>query len=86
MTFESRMSALQPAAAAVLMTVSFALQAHPQRPPLDTNGDGFVDLAEMQAVRPGITAERFGELDADGNGQLSPDELRALRQRREKKD
>lgn len=40
----------------------------------DTDGDGALSLAEIQAVRPGITAEQFSRMDANGDGLLSPDE------------
>jgi hypothetical protein len=37
----------------------------------DTNGDGFVDEAELAADQ----AKRFASLDASGDGALEPDEL-----------
>jgi hypothetical protein len=47
----------------------------------DANGDGAIDLAEAQTGMP-RAAQEFGRLDADGNGLLSRDEMRAaLRQR-----
>jgi hypothetical protein len=42
----------------------------------DTNGDGSIDLAEAQQGMP-RAAEHFGELDADSNGLLTHEELRA---------
>ena len=39
----------------------------------DTNGDGAVDLAELQRHAAG----RFKELDADGNGLLTHEEFKA---------
>lgn len=50
---------------------------HPDRPRLDTNGDGSVDLAEIQAVHPDFTVDKFNAADANGDGLLSRDELRA---------
>lgn len=47
------------------------------RPKIDTNGDGSVDLTELQAVRPNATVEQFNRADKDGNGLLSREELRA---------
>lgn len=41
----------------------------------DTNGDGAIDLAEAQAGMP-RAAQNFGDIDADGNGQLTREEMR----------
>ncbi len=41
----------------------------------DTNGDGAIDLAEAQAGMP-RAAEKFGDIDADGSGQLTREEMR----------
>jgi Ca2+-binding EF-hand superfamily protein len=41
---------------------------------LDTDGDGALSLAELQARRPEMSAERFNELDRNGDGLLTPDE------------
>ena len=46
---------------------------------LDTDDDGFVTLAEVQAGRPGATSEWFAGLDDNGDGQLSKDELSVRR-------
>ena len=43
-------------------------------PKLDVNGDGSIDLAELQAARPGMTAEKFAELDTNNDGLLSREE------------
>lgn len=43
----------------------------------DSNGDGFIDRAEAQAGLPRI-ARRFDQIDGDGDGRLSPDELKAM--------
>ncbi len=37
----------------------------------DTDGDGGVSLEEMKAVRPEITADRFAEMDRNGDGLLN---------------
>lgn len=49
----------------------------PDRSRLDANGDGSVDLAEIQAARPDFTVEKFKAADGNGDGRLSHDELRA---------
>lgn len=46
----------------------------------DRNGDGLIDKAEAEAKLPRL-AKRFDTLDADGNGTLSPDEMRAAGQK-----
>ena len=43
---------------------------------LDTDGNGEVTLAEMEAFR----AAKFAEIDTDGNGSLSAEELLAARE------
>lgn len=41
----------------------------------DANGDGQLSLDEVQAKMPGL-AERFSQVDKDGNGFLTKEELR----------
>jgi Ca2+-binding EF-hand superfamily protein len=48
-----------------------------RRPKIDANGDGVVDFAEMQAVRPDLTLDEFNKLDTNSDGQVTPDELAA---------
>lgn len=57
--------------------VSVADDTEGGRPKIDANGDGAVDLAELQALRPNATIEQFNRADKDGNGLLSREELRA---------
>lgn len=45
----------------------------------DTNGDGLIDRSEAEAGLPRV-AEHFDKLDADGDGKLSRDELRKMRE------
>jgi Ca2+-binding EF-hand superfamily protein len=45
----------------------------------DADGDGKIDLAEAQTSMP-RAAEHFGEIDANGDGFLTHDELRAYMQ------
>ncbi len=47
-----------------------------ERTPLDTNNDGAIDFAEMQARRSDLTPEQFTAMDKDGNGQLTREEMR----------
>ncbi len=42
---------------------------------IDTNGDGFLDKAEIDAA----SAERFRRMDANGDGVVTPDERMAGR-------
>jgi hypothetical protein len=54
--------------------------------PADTDADDAISLPELQAVRPDVTGERFQELDASGDGLLTPDELRGARWRLDGRD
>jgi Ca2+-binding EF-hand superfamily protein len=45
---------------------------------LDTDGDGRVSKAEAQASAPRLF-ERFSQLDGNGDGFLTPEELKAAR-------
>lgn len=42
---------------------------------LDTDHNGSLSLAELQAAYPKMTAEQFNRLDRNGDGQLTADEL-----------
>ena len=42
---------------------------------LDTNSDGYLDTAEMNAM----AAKRFARMDANHDGMLTPDERQAMR-------
>jgi Ca2+-binding EF-hand superfamily protein len=41
----------------------------------DKDGNGKLDLAEVQAAFPGISQQRFTQLDRDGDGYLAPDDF-----------
>lgn len=69
-------SALLAAAIAALLSAPAFAGGHPDRTELDTNKDGRIDLAEIQAVRPDYTVEKFNAADANRDGQLSEDEWR----------
>ena len=47
----------------------------------DKNGDGLIDKAEAEAGLPRV-ARHFDQLDANHDGKLSADELRAMAQSR----
>ena len=71
-------------AAAATLLLSQAAFAHPPGGPgkhgalllqkLDTNGDGQLSQAEIEAAQ----TERFAKFDTDGNGQLNLEEFQAL--------
>lgn len=42
----------------------------------DTDGNGSYSLSEVQAIYPELSGEAFVELDTDGSGELSADELK----------
>ncbi|EBA07224.1 hypothetical protein [Sagittula stellata] len=42
---------------------------------MDADADGFVTLAEVQAVFPDVQAEVFDEADVDADGLLNADEV-----------
>ncbi|MCB1338975.1 MAG: hypothetical protein KDK10_16490 [Maritimibacter sp.] len=42
---------------------------------IDTDGDGLVSFAEVQAAYPDVTAEAFAEADGNGDGMLDETEL-----------
>ncbi len=43
----------------------------------DTDASGTLSLAEVQAAKPKVTAEKFAKYDTDGNGELSQAEYDA---------
>jgi hypothetical protein len=59
---------------AALLSAPALAGGHPDRAELDTNKDGQIDLAEIQAVRPDYTVEKFNAADTNRDGQLSADE------------
>jgi Ca2+-binding EF-hand superfamily protein len=78
-----RKFSLATGAAALLALGAYAGAAERgPRTPIDANGDGAVDFAELQARRSDITTEQFNAMDKDGNGQLNRDEMRAAAQQR----
>lgn len=87
MTQTWKLIALSAAIALGGMTVADAKGGHggqkrPDFSALDTNGDGEITKAELEARG----AARFAEADTDGNGALSKDELLArMRKANEKR-
>lgn len=47
---------------------------------LDTNGDGFVTLEEVQAAHPEITPESFQAMDSNADGALDEEEIAAAQE------
>lgn len=43
----------------------------------DADKNGSLSLAEVQAAKPAVTAEKFAAADTDGNGELSQEEYDA---------
>jgi Ca2+-binding EF-hand superfamily protein len=54
-----------------------ALAGAAERKPADTNKDGAIDFAEMQARRSDLTIEQFNAIDKDHNGLVTREEMRA---------
>ena len=46
----------------------------------DTDGSGTLSLTEAMAAVPGLTAAQFAQIDADGDGRVTRDELDAILQ------
>lgn len=42
---------------------------------VDTDGDGFASMAELQAVYPDLTEKQFLEIDTDGDGLVNDEEM-----------
>lgn len=65
------------AAGATALLALAALAGAAERKPADTNKDGALDFAEMQARRGDLTIEQFNAMDKDHNGLVTRDEMRA---------
>ncbi|MCF6443577.1 EF-hand domain-containing protein [Nereida sp. MMG025] len=44
---------------------------------IDTDGDGFLTLAEMQAAYPDMSEEMFTAIDTNGDGVVNAEEVSA---------
>jgi hypothetical protein len=47
---------------------------------VDSNGDGILSVAEVQAVYPDITAEQFAAMDLNADGALDDGEVQAAQE------
>ena len=65
---------LLPLALIAAAGVGFAMTAATE---IDTDGDGFLTLSEMQAVYPTLTTEVFETIDVNSDGLLDMDEVAA---------
>lgn len=65
------------AAGATALLALAALAGAAERKPADTNKDGALDFAEMQARRGDLTIEQFNAMDKDHNGLVTREEMRA---------
>lgn len=64
-------------------TLTLALPAMAQEndfETLDANGDGFVTMAELQAVMPEVSVDAFMEADTNADGALSKEEFTAAQE------
>lgn len=46
-------------------------------PVMDADGDGLLTIAEVQAAMPEVTTDQFNALDANADGALDADEVKA---------
>ena len=44
---------------------------------MDTDGDGYVSMEELQTAYPDMTADNFAAMDTDADGLLSEEEVQA---------
>lgn len=52
---------------------------------IDTNTDGYLSLAEVQAVKPTLTAETFAAYDTDADARISEAEFEAMKAKKEER-
>lgn len=65
-------------ASAALCVPAFAMGQSATQ--LDTNEDGVLSLAEVQAVYPDMTEEQFTTIDLNGDGVLEDAEVKAAQE------
>lgn len=56
--------------ASILATTAGAMTAD-----VDTDGDGFASMEELQVIYPDLTEELFQEIDTDGDGLINDEEM-----------
>lgn len=71
----TRTLTLSTAMLAVLCTSTFAMGENAAE--ADTNGDGLLSVAEVQAVYPDVTAEQFAAMDLNADGGLDDAEVQS---------
>jgi hypothetical protein len=59
------------------LSVFAAAQAFAETVITDTDGNGTYSMEELVAAFPDLTAEAFGAADANSDGQVDADELKA---------
>lgn len=69
-----KMILMNAAAVCVLAVAATAMSAQTE---MDTNGDGFLSQDELLAAYPSMTEQDFAAVDADADGAVSLDEMKA---------
>ena len=59
----------------VFLASVFATTAGAMTADVDTDGDGFASMAELQVIYPDLTEEVFQEIDTDGDGLVNDEEM-----------
>lgn len=59
----------------VFLASIFATTAGAMTADVDTDGDGFASMAELQVIYPDLTEELFEEIDTDDDGLVNDDEM-----------
>ena len=60
---------------AVFLASVLATTAGAMTTDVDTDGDGFASMAELQAIFPDLTEDQFAEIDTDGDGLVNDEEM-----------
>jgi Ca2+-binding EF-hand superfamily protein len=81
MKYAAILAALGLASAACLAVAAPEGRGSDRLRAADTNGDGMISLQEAQAALPRL-AKHFDQVDANHDGQVTADEMRAARAKR----